>query len=94
MNTTDEFKGIDAELTRIVQEAAKRMEGVTVDANSSMSMVSITDDDTGDDVFLQGEAADDFCNEVDSLWNRTGGAMGEECELCIAESYTELFGQG
>lgn len=80
------------ELTKIIQDAAARMSSVTVELDHSYGTVTISDDEgVQDDIFMQGDDANLFLNEVDDLYQKAGDVTEDECALCAAESYVECL---
>lgn len=62
--------------------------GGTVDLSAHLSMVSITWGD-GYECFMQGHEADEFCDRVRALWEKSGDTTMEDCALCEAWPYIE-----
>jgi hypothetical protein len=78
--------------TKFIREAAarQRASGVTVDINSPFSWVSI--DATGTDgVFMQGDEADTFIDEVRALCKRYPSLDEDTAALALAEPYAETL---
>ncbi len=46
----------------------------------------------GDDIFLQGQEADEFNDAVERLWNETGDTTIEECRAHLARPYVDCLG--
>lgn len=78
------------ELSEIIRAAAARMKDVTVDIDKGMGTVCIIAEDQ-EDIFMQGDDADDFINEVEELYEKAGDVTEDECALCQAEDYTILW---
>lgn len=78
--------------TKYIREAAARSRagGVTVDIDSSFSTVAI-DAPGQEGVFMQGEQADIFIDEVLALCKRYPSLNENTAALAIAEPYAENF---
>ena len=78
--------------TRFIWQAYDRMKaaGIDVDCDSSYSTVCISCRGE-DDVFMQGDDADQFIGEVRAMWNRYPSLPMDVCEMALAEPYTELW---
>ena len=72
----------------ILKAAAKRMVGVNVDCDSTYSTVCISTKGQ-DDIFMQGEEADNFIDECDAMSNRCKCLDFDIIELALAEPYAE-----
>lgn len=77
-------------LTEIVKATAARMKDANVDFDRSMSTVTISTDGQ-EDIFMQGEGADQFLTELDDLYEKTGDCTEDECALALAEPYALLW---
>jgi hypothetical protein len=75
-------------LTKIIKESAERMKDVTVDRDRDLSTVSISAHGK-EDIFMQGEEADNFIKEVEALWEKVGEVTMDECAANVAEPYCE-----
>ena len=75
---------------RLVEVGASSFE---VDVDYSFSTVCIKDllPDPQDDIFMQGEEADNFIDEVENLYNRTGNLGLDEAEMFVALPYVETI---
>lgn len=62
-----------------------------VDVDYAMGWVTIQDlsDDHGDDIFMQGEEASNFIEEVENLYNKAGNLELGEAEMYVALPYVE-----
>ena len=74
----------------VLKNAAKRMTGVFVDVDSSMGTVCISTNGQ-DDIFMQGDDADQFIAECESLANRCKHLSPAIIELALAEPYAECI---
>jgi hypothetical protein len=74
----------------ILKAAAKRMVGVTVDCDSAYSTVCISMHGE-DDIFMQGDDAEQFISECEAMSNRCQCLNFDIIELALAEPYTESF---
>ena len=74
----------------ILKQAAKRMKNVYVDCDSSYSTVCISSPGE-DDIFMQGEEADEFISQVEEMGERCKSLSPAIIELALAEPYTELW---
>lgn len=74
----------------ILKAAAKRMadSGVSIDWDSGYSTVSISCEGE-DDIFMQGEEADDFISEIETLADRCRSMNEYTIALALAEPYAE-----
>jgi len=78
--------------TKFIREAAARCRasGVTVDLDSAFSTVAI--DAPGEDgVFMQGDEADNFIEEVRALCKRYPSLDEDAAALALAETYAETL---
>ena len=80
------------ELTDIIEHGAEYTQnsGFTVEVNASYSWVTIKNEDTREDLFLQGDEADDFIKKADKLWETTGVINYDTICLYLAEPYLEI----
>lgn len=81
-------------LETIIKETAARMEasGVSVETDSAYSTVCISDDSgMNEDIFMQGEEADDFINEVNEVYEKVQTLGRGVIELYVAHEYTECL---
>jgi len=74
----------------ILKAAAKRMHNVTVDWDSSFCTVSISTPGQ-DDIFMQGDDATAFIDEIESMGNRCRSLNPDVIALALAEPYTDLW---
>ena len=74
----------------ILKAAAKRMNGVSVDCDSSFSTVAITSPGF-DEIFLQGDDADNFIDQCRAMSERCQCLNFDVIELAMAEPYTDLW---
>lgn len=74
----------------ILKAAAKRMHNVTVDCDSAYETVCISTPGQ-EDIFMQGDAAATFIDEVKALGNRCKSLSPEVIELALAEPYAVLW---
>lgn len=72
----------------ILKASAKRMKHVFVDVDSAYSTVCISTKGQ-DDIFMQGEDADNFIAEVEALSDRCKCLNVGIIELALAEPYAE-----
>lgn len=63
--------------------------GFTVSCDSAYSTVAITEGRTGECVFMQGDEADAFNDECETLHTRTGDTTMDECAAHLARPYVE-----
>jgi len=77
-------------LSKIVKEDAAWVErsGIEIDADSKYSTVAI-----GDDIFMQGQEADEFNEETERIYNLTGDTTMDECAAHLARPYIECLGE-
>ena len=79
-------------LTSIIQENAaySSNSGVCVEVNTSMQWVSITDM-TGSNgaIFMQGDEAGEFIDEIDSLYDQLQTIDKDTIALALARDYIE-----
>lgn len=76
--------------TELIQAAAARMQGITISINHSLPSVCISDDSREhDDIFMQGDEAQQFIDACEWAWNETGDTTIEACQLCEAEQYVK-----
>jgi hypothetical protein len=78
--------------TKFIREAAarQRASGVTVDIDSAFSTVAI--DAPGEiGVFMQGDEADNFIEEVRALCKRYPSLDEDTAALALAEPYAETL---
>lgn len=78
------------ELAEIVKASASRMVDVTVEADRGFSTVCISCDGE-EDIFMQGDEADDFIAEVDTMYDMAQHVTWDEAALCVAEPYAECI---
>ena len=65
---------------------------VAVDVERGFSAVSIVDlNDPSNDVFLQGQEADEFIDEADELYERLGEVSLEDAYAVTAHPYLDLL---
>ena len=77
-------------LQDIILADAKRMAGVTVTVNPQMETVCISDDaGVHEDIFMQGNDADEFIAQRDALWKETSDLSMDVIELHLAHPYVE-----
>lgn len=78
--------------TRIFWDIATRAReaGVSVDCDSAYSTVCISAPGE-EDIFMQGDNADQFISEVDALCKRYPSLSRDIAELAIAEPYSVLW---
>ena len=78
--------------TKFIREAAARCraDGVTVDIDSSYSTVAI-DAPGQDGVFMQGDEADTFIDEVRALCKRYPSMDEDTAALALAAPYAETM---
>jgi hypothetical protein len=78
--------------TKFIREAAARCraDGVTVDIDSLYSTVAI-DAPGHDGVFMQGDEADTFIDEVRALCKRYPSLDEDAAALALAEPYAETL---
>ena len=78
--------------TRYIREAAQRCinGGVTVDCNSTFSTVAI-DAPGQDGIFMQGDDAETFIDEVRALCKRYPSLDEGTAELALANPYAETL---
>ena len=74
----------------ILKAAAKRAAGVSVDCDSAYSTVCISCPGF-EDIFMQGDEADQFIAEVESLGNRCRQLNPSVIELALAEPYADTL---
>lgn len=74
----------------ILKSAAKRMadSGVSIDWDSDYSTVSISCEGE-DDIFMQGEEADEFIEEIEAMGDRCRSMSPYTIALAMAEPYAE-----
>lgn len=77
-------------LSEIVRIGAARMTHVAVDIDSAHDTVTISTPGE-DDIFMQGDDARAFIDDVDALYNRTGDMTKDDCAACVAEPFTTLW---
>ena len=73
-------------LTEIIRADALYLTNVRVECDSRYSTVEI-----GDDIFLQGQEADEFNDKVERLWNLTGDTTKDECAKHLAKPYVDCL---
>lgn len=79
-------------LSDIIRADAARMQGVTVTVNSQMETVCISDDmGVQDDIFMQGQDANEFVAQRDHLYEETGDIGMDVIELHLAHPYAETL---
>ena len=78
--------------TRILWDIATRAReaGISVDCDSAYSTVCISAPGE-EDIFMQGDEADQFLSEVDALCKRYPSLPRDIAELAIAEPYSVLW---
>lgn len=74
-------------LTEIIRSNAAYAGDIAIECNTAFSTVAI-----GDDIFLQGQEADEFNDEAERLWNETGDTTIEECRAHVAKPYIDCLG--
>lgn len=77
-------------LARLVQAAAERLKDVTVDIDRSLGTVCIKGMGY-DEIFLQGEDAAAFIDEVDRLWEDAEDVSDDDAAKCMALPYVECL---
>lgn len=79
-------------LTDIISDDVDYMRNVTVVTNSLYSNVSIIDE-TGEQesIFLEGDEAEEFFDEVNDLYLRAQTVLEDDCILSVAKSYVETY---
>lgn len=89
----DGFVAHDPGLAKIVMDTANRVrDSITVEVDSSLPSVAIVDDSgQHDDLFMQGDEASQFIDEVDSLYEKAGTVGRDDAELCVAAPYAETL---
>jgi hypothetical protein len=77
-------------LVEIIQEDARYVERsrVTITANTVRSWVCIADED-GNEVFMQGQEADEFNDRATQLYNDAQLVTLEECRAHLARPYVD-----
>lgn len=75
-------------LTEIIKDAASFMKDVTVALDRGIGTVAITTPGR-DDIFMQGDDATKFIEQVDLLYNESGNVTEDEAALCVAKPYAE-----
>jgi hypothetical protein len=75
-------------LTEIIKAAAERMPDVIVEIDRRLGTVLIWKPEE-EDIFLQGDEADQFIAKVDELYNKAGDVTEDEAALCEASPYCE-----
>lgn len=80
------------QLTDILRAAAQRMRtaGIHVEVNRSFGWVAITCKGE-EDIFMQGDEADEFMEEVRKIGARCTSLAEDTIELALAEPYTDLW---
>ncbi|MBB5409258.1 hypothetical protein HDG34_003199 [Paraburkholderia sp. HC6.4b] len=68
----------------IIRTSAWRVRNVTIDVNESMPTVAI-----GENVFLQGEEADNFIEAAKGLYEQAQTVTMDDCYACVAHPYVE-----
>ena len=78
--------------TRFIWQAYDRMKaaGIDVETDSAYQTVCISCRG-GDDIFMQGDDADQFISEARAMWNRYQSLPMDVCEMALAERYTDLW---
>lgn len=79
-------------LQDIIAQDVEYMKHVTVHVVSNYGTVTISDD-TGanEDIFMQGDDAEQFISQVDRLWNELGDVSKGELELHLAKPYVDCL---
>lgn len=79
--------------TKFIREAAARVRasGVLVDMNSAFSTVSIDPAPGEYGIFMQGDEADQFIEEVRALCKRYRSLDEDTAALALAEPYAEAL---
>jgi translation initiation factor 1 (eIF-1/SUI1) len=88
--TTQTTEGKTMTLTEIIKAAAQRMQNATVDMDSRYGTVCISTDGQ-DDIFMQGDEAGGFIDQVQDLYEKAGDVTEDEAALCHAEQYAECI---
>lgn len=80
------------ELKDIIEQSAARMAGVTVDYSQTMDTVCIKDDSgRQDDIFMQGDDAVQFLNEMNELYEEVQTLDKDTIALHLANPYVECL---
>jgi hypothetical protein len=69
-------------LSQHIKRTAQRMSSVSVEVDASYQTVAI-----GDDVFMQGEEAQDFIDQAYRAYLHAQYVSIDDCYACLAESY-------
>jgi len=69
-------------LSQHIKRTAQRMSDVSIDVDTSYQTVAI-----GSDVFMQGDEAQSFIDEADTLYNQAQYVSIDDCYAFLAESY-------
>lgn len=82
-------------LEEIVQSRVQftRNSKVTVKINRSLSWVDIVEDGHDEGVFMQGDEADTFINELDKLSEQLPDVDSETLELSMAYDYLHILAE-
>ena len=80
--------------TRFIWQAYDRMKaaGIDVDCDSGFSTVAISAPGE-DDIFMQGDDADQFISESRAMWKRYPSLPMSVCVMALAEPYTDLWSE-
>jgi hypothetical protein len=79
-------------LTEIILASAARMSDVTVETNSSMETVCISDDTGAQEaIFMQGDEASEFIDQCKALYEDAGDVGMDTIELHVAEAFVECL---
>lgn len=73
-------------LCEIIRTTAWRVRDVNIDVDSSYSTVAI-----GDNIFMQGQEADEFIDEARKLYEQAQHVSMDDCYACLAEPYLECL---
>lgn len=77
-------------LTDTILAAAGRMADVTVNIDNHLGTVCISTPGQ-EDIFMQGDDAEQFIAAVDEMYDEAGDVTEDQCALCLAEPYTDLW---
>ena len=79
-------------LTQIIQDDAASLLDVDVDIDRDFLTVAI-EDQTGiyDDIFIQGEEAEEFIEELDRIYEEAGDVTEDEVAKHLARPYVECI---
>lgn len=78
--------------TRFIWQAYDRMKAAGIDVETDSAYQTVCISKAGeDDIFMQGDDADQFISEARAIWNRYRSLPDYVCEMALAEPYTELW---